>query len=78
MRIEELDRPPAGWHPLTVMRRKRRGGDWVALMIDVDPNEYPRGASHKVQECWVRIPGKYRNHDEVWSATWDLIEGGLH
>jgi hypothetical protein len=33
---EELDRPPAGWHPLDVMRKTSRKWDWVALMVDVD------------------------------------------
>ena len=39
MHIEELDHPPAGWHPLTVMRKSRRKWDWVALMVDVEPDE---------------------------------------
>ena len=37
--FEELDRPPAGWHPVTVMRKTSRKWDWVALMVDVDPDD---------------------------------------
>jgi hypothetical protein len=36
---EYLDRPPAGWFALDVMRKERRKWDWVALMIDVHPDE---------------------------------------
>jgi hypothetical protein len=46
--IEYLDRPPAGWFVLEIM--KVRGRNWVALMIDVDPK----------QSCWIRIAGKQR------------------
>jgi hypothetical protein len=38
--IEYLDRPPAGLFVLDVMRRKARKRDWVALMIDVPPDEH--------------------------------------
>ena len=36
---EYLDRPPAGWFALDVMRKEARKWDWVALMIDVHPDE---------------------------------------
>jgi hypothetical protein len=36
--IEYLDRPLAGWFPLNVMRKEHRKWDWVALMVDVDPD----------------------------------------
>jgi len=40
IRTPTLDRPPAGWHVLDVMPKKsRRQRDWVALMIDVHPDE---------------------------------------
>ena len=36
---EELDRPPAGWFPLNVFKKQTRKWDWVALLVDVDPDE---------------------------------------
>lgn len=37
---EYLDRPPAGWHALDVMKSGKGGSrDWVALMIDVHPDD---------------------------------------
>jgi hypothetical protein len=30
---EYLDRPPAGWFALDVMRKEARSWDWVALMV---------------------------------------------
>jgi hypothetical protein len=39
MSHEYLDRPPAGWFVLAVMRKARRKWDWCALMIDVHPDE---------------------------------------
>jgi hypothetical protein len=36
---EYLDRPPSGWFVLDVMRRESRKGNWVALMVDVHPDE---------------------------------------
>jgi hypothetical protein len=41
-KLEELDRPPPGWFVLDVMR-KSRTWDWVALMLDVDPEEHCLG-----------------------------------
>jgi len=37
--IEFLDRPPTGWFVLDVMRFEARKRNWVALMIDVDPDD---------------------------------------
>jgi len=38
--IKYLDRPPAGWFPVEVMKTKNpRKWDWVALMVDVPLNE---------------------------------------
>ena len=33
------DRPPSGWFALDVMRKESRKWDWVALMVDVHPDE---------------------------------------
>jgi hypothetical protein len=41
--IETLDRPPVGdWFVLDVMRGKGGRSDWVALMIDVHPDDLKR------------------------------------
>jgi hypothetical protein len=37
--IEYLDRPQPGWFALDVMRKETRKWDWVALMVDVHPDE---------------------------------------
>jgi hypothetical protein len=72
--IKWLDRPPAGWFPLDVMKagNNRRKQDWVALMIDVHPDELKH--RHMVREAWVRIPGKHRSRDAAWDAFQDMIE----
>jgi len=64
MTIEYLDRPAPGWFVLSVMRAKSRGWDWVALMVDFDPDEYCPGG-RTVQQWWLRIPGKHRNGDSA-------------
>jgi hypothetical protein len=40
---EYLDRPPPGWFVLEIMQQRLRGRDWVALVIDVDPEELRAG-----------------------------------
>jgi hypothetical protein len=70
--IEYQDRPPAAWFVLDVMRKEWRSWDYVALMIDVHPDDfkdYRRMAQHR----WVRIPGKHRNKDAAWEALENII-----
>jgi hypothetical protein len=71
--IEELDRPPAeaGWYPLAVMRKKRRGWDWVALMVDTDPDAPDFG--RVIRQCWVRIRGRHRSHDAAQATLRSMI-----
>jgi hypothetical protein len=69
--LEFRDRPPSGWFVVHVMRRKRRGRDWVALLIDTDPDDFPR--STPSAECLVRIPGKHRNLEGACDALDDLM-----
>lgn len=69
--IENFERPPAGWFLLEVMRREARVQDWVALMIDVDPDQHLAG--RKARECWVRIPGKHGSRDAAYDAFDDLM-----
>jgi hypothetical protein len=37
--LETLDRAPPGWFVVTLTRAKSRGWYWVALMVNVDPDE---------------------------------------
>jgi len=39
MTVEYLDRLEPGWFVLDVMQAKAREKNWLALMIDVDPDE---------------------------------------
>jgi hypothetical protein len=70
--IKYLDRLPPNLFVLDVMREKPRKQDWVALMIDVHPDELKH--RHMVREAWVRIPGKHRSRDAAWDAFQDMIE----
>jgi hypothetical protein len=46
--------------------------NWVAFMIDVDPDEIERGRTAH-ETAWVRIPGKHRNRDSAWAALEDML-----
>jgi hypothetical protein len=93
--IEYLDRPPAGWFALDVLKNDGRKWDWAALMADVDfddlknctcdfpvlflvhPKDY-RPGPHKVQQAFVRIPGKHRTWDDAWQAIHNMIAATRH
>ena len=68
--VEYLDRPPAGWFALDVMKEHSRKWDWVALMIDVHPDELQHCTA---REAWLRVPGKHRNKDAAWDALEDMM-----
>jgi hypothetical protein len=70
---EYLDRAPSGWFVLEVMRKEWRKWDWVALMIDVPPDDYIARRVVTASSAWVRIPGKHRNQDAAWAALEDMI-----
>ena len=38
MQLKLLDRPPRGWFALDVIKQARKW-DWLALMVDVDPDQ---------------------------------------
>jgi hypothetical protein len=67
-----LDRPPTGWFVLDVMRS--RGGDWVALMVEVHPDEL-KHCLCKIAFLYVH-PNEYRP-DESRTAreTWVRVPG---
>jgi len=51
-RIEYLDRPaPGNWFVLDVMKKTSRKWDWVALMVDVDPED--------LQYCVCEFPALF-------------------
>ena len=70
-----LDRPPAGWFVLDVMKAEARKSDWCALMIDVPPDDFRerRPGALRARECWVRIPGKHKNRDAAWDTLEDMM-----
>lgn len=37
--IKYLDHLPSGWFALAVIREGERGGNWTALLVDVNPDE---------------------------------------
>jgi hypothetical protein len=88
--IEYLERLQPGWFALDVIQEKARKRDWVALMVDVHPDDlkictcrFPalfyvhpkdyRPGERTVRQCWLRIPGKFRNKDAAWNALQDMM-----
>jgi hypothetical protein len=72
--IEYRDRPaPGNWFALDVLRATSRKWDWVALMVDIDPDEdHPWGHRAVRQHC-LRIPGKHRNVQAARHALEDMM-----
>jgi hypothetical protein len=77
MTTEYLDapRPPPGWHVLGVVRETSRKWDWVALLIDVDPDDFVnhRPGTHSTRHRWFRIPGKHATREAAWDALDDAM-----
>jgi hypothetical protein len=74
--IQDRDRPPPGWFVLDVMRKAAGNTDWVALMINVHPDEKKHRlceVAFLYREAWVRIPGKHGNRDAAWEALEDMM-----
>lgn len=69
--IEYADRPEGDWHVLDVMRKERRKWDWVALLVDFDPDDLK--SCGNARECWLRVPGKHRNRDAAWDTLEELM-----
>jgi len=60
--VEEFDRPPQGWFALDIMKAKGgRAWDWVALMIDVDPEE--------LKHCACNFPALFYVHPEEYNPA---------
>lgn len=59
-KIEKLDQPPSGWFVLDVVKEKEVGREWVALMVDVDPDD--------LQNCTCEFPALFYVHPKDYRA----------
>jgi|NGEPerStandDraft_6_1074524.scaffolds.fasta_scaffold186385_2 hypothetical protein len=69
-----LEQPPAGWFVLDVMRSGARGGDWTALMVDVDPDDLKNCACEFPALFYVD-PKDYRPGSRIAHQGWVRIAG---
>ena len=89
MTIPTLNSPPPGWFILDVMQAERKRTQWVALMIDVDPDvlKYCKAKvaflyvhpkeyqpTRTLREAWVPIAGKYKTRDAAWDALEEMMQ----
>jgi hypothetical protein len=74
MTPEYLDRPAPGWFVLDVMREKSRKWDWVALMIDVDPEDL-QNCTCDFPALFFVHPNDYRPGNRVAHQCWVRIHG---
>jgi hypothetical protein len=72
--IKYLDRLPLGWFALDVMREKARKRDWVALLVDVDPDNLKACACDFPTLFYVH-PKDYRPGDRMVHQGWFRIPG---
>jgi hypothetical protein len=72
--IEYLDHPASGWFALDVMRKKARKWDWVALMVDVDPDDLKICTCDFPALLYVH-PKDYRPGARTASQRWFRIPG---
>jgi len=70
---EYIDGPPPGWFVLDVMQRELDGQDWVALLIDTDPDDLQ--ARRSARQCWVNIPGQHDTRDTACDALEVMLLG---
>jgi hypothetical protein len=69
-----LEQPPADWFVLDVMRSGARGGDWTALMVDVDPDDLKNCACEFPALFYVD-PKDYRPGKCTAHQCWVRIAG---
>src|SRR5450756_2299991 len=74
--IARLDHPPPGWFVLDVMRKDmaERTRDWVALMVDVDPDDLKTCQCDFPARFYVH-PKDYRPRDRIALHRWVRISG---
>jgi hypothetical protein len=73
-KIEYLHRPPAGWHALDVMQEKTRSPRWVALLIDMHPDDLKACACEFPALFYVH-PKEYRPGSRKAQQRWLRIPG---
>ena len=73
-KIEYLDRPPSDWFVLDVMRKEQRKWDWIALMVNVDPDDLKNCACNFPALFYV-YPDDYRPGDRKAHQGWVRIPG---
>ena len=61
------------WFVLEVMRKESRRRDWVALLVDFDPDEYRSGVTPPYRQRWASIPGKHRNREAAVATLEDML-----
>lgn len=66
--------PPPGWFALDVMKRGGRKWDWVALMVDVHPDDLKTCACDFPARFYVH-PKDYRPESRTAHQCWILIPG---
>src|ERR1700688_1898531 len=66
--------PPLDWFALDVMRKDGRKGDWVALMVDVHPDDLKACACDFPARFYVH-PKDYRPESRTAHQCWVLILG---
>jgi hypothetical protein len=74
MKYEYVDRLEPGWFVLDVMRVKAREPKWVALMIDVDPDELKNCVCDVPALLYVR-PVDHLPGDRTARQRWFRIPG---
>jgi hypothetical protein len=70
---EYLERWTPEWRVLTVMAYSDRSRDWVAVLVDVEPEEFQSSWNPRARVRYFRIPGKHRSRETAWCAFEDLI-----
>jgi hypothetical protein len=87
---EEFDRPPTGWFALDVMRRKPQW-DWVALMVDVHPDDLKHCACdfRRASTCIRMTIGRRKAvrranatfvvfwQTQEWETAWHAIQDAI-
>jgi hypothetical protein len=72
--IEYIDLPPAGWFALDVMRKEARKWNWVALLIDVHPDDLKNCACDFPALFYIH-PKDYQPSDFKAQQRWLRIPG---
>ena len=72
--IKYLNRPDPGWFALDVMRKEGRKSDWVALMVDVDPDDLKNCACDFPALFYVH-PKDYLPEKRIARQCWVEIPG---